>query len=430
MRVLWLCNIMLPFIAKSLGQKIIVKEGWLSGLASKLVLNRSRHDITLAICFPASSDLDMVKSDKSLFVKDQADTVDYYIFREDTAHPERYDAGLEESLGAIMEDFKPDVLHIFGTEFPHTLAAVKAFQRTLIGIQGLCSAIADVYMADLPLAAQKKKTVRDILKKDGLFEQQEKFRKRGAFETEALSLVGHVTGRTDFDREMTKKLAPQAKYHFMNETLRSEFYSNTWNIDKIEHFSLFLSQGNYPIKGLHYVLDILPEIVEEYENTTVYVAGDVITAHGSLRDKIRLSGYGKYLLSQIKKHKLEDHIKFVGRLHSDRMCARFLKTHVFLCPSAIENSPNSVGEAMLLGVPVVSADVGGVHNLLTDKKDGLLYPKDKPKRLKDAILQIFEDDKLAMYFSANARAHAMKTHNPDTNYNRLMEIYYEINHSV
>ena len=431
MRVLWLCNIMLPFIAKSLGQKIIVKEGWLSGLASKLILNRSRHDITLAICFPASSDLDMVKTDKSLFVKDQADTVDYYIFREDTAHPEKYDAGLEESLGAIMEDFKPDVLHIFGTEFPHTLAAVKAFhnpQRTLIGIQGLCSAIADVYMADLPLAAQKKKTVRDILKKDGLFEQQEKFRKRGAFETEALSLVGHVTGRTDFDREMTKKLAPQAKYHFMNETLRSEFYSNTWNIDKIEHFSLFLSQGNYPIKGLHYVLDILPEIVEEYENTTVYVAGDVITAHGS--DKIRLSGYGKYLLSQIKKHKLEDHIKFVGRLHSDRMCARFLKTHVFLCPSAIENSPNSVGEAMLLGVPVVSADVGGVHNLLTDKKDGLLYPKDKPKRLKDAILQIFEDDKLAMYFSANARAHAMKTHNPDTNYNRLMEIYYEINHSV
>ena len=398
-----------------------------------MILNRSRHDITLAICFPASSDLDMVKTDKSLFVKDQADTVDYYIFREDTAHPEKYDAGLEESLGAIMEDFKPDVLHIFGTEFPHTLAAVKAFhnpQRTLIGIQGLCSAIADVYMADLPLAAQKKKTVRDILKKDGLFEQQEKFRKRGAFETEALSLVGHVTGRTDFDREMTKKLAPQAKYHFMNETLRSEFYSNTWNIDKIEHFSLFLSQGNYPIKGLHYVLDILPEIVEEYENTTVYVAGDVITAHGSLRDKIRLSGYGKYLLSQIKKHKLEDHIKFVGRLHSDRMCARFLKTHVFLCPSAIENSPNSVGEAMLLGVPVVSADVGGVHNLLTDKKDGLLYPKDKPKRLKDAILQIFEDDKLAMYFSANARAHAMKTHIPETNYNRLMEIYYEINHSV
>ena len=52
MKVLWLCNIMLPFIAKSLGQKIVVKEGWLSGLAGKLVSHQERNDITLAICVP------------------------------------------------------------------------------------------------------------------------------------------------------------------------------------------------------------------------------------------------------------------------------------------------------------------------------------------------------------------------------------------
>ena len=97
-----------------------------------------------------------------------------------------------------------------------------------------------------------------------------------------------------------------------------------------------------------------------------------------------------FLLKQIKRHKLEKHVKFVGRLQSDRMCARFLKTHVFLCPSAIENSPNSVGEAMLLGVPVVSANVGGVHNLVYDGIDGFLYTKDKPTQLKDAILRILK----------------------------------------
>lgn len=433
MRILWLCNIMLPFIAKSLGQKIVVKEGWLSGLAGKLMLNQKQNNITLAICFPASEDLGIVKGDTSLFVKNRAQGVDYYIFREDTVHPEHYDAGMEESLGAVIKDFKPDIVHIFGTEYPHTLACVKAFncpERTLIGIQGLCSAIADVYMADLPYSVQKKKTFRDILKKDGLSDQQAKFVKRGEYEKEALSLVGHVTGRTDFDREMTAKLAPNAKYHFMNETLRADFYNNTWNIDKIERYSLFLSQGNYPIKGLHYVLDILPEIVEEYEETVVYVAGDVITAHDSIKDKIKISGYGKFLLSQIKKNKLEDHIRFVGRLQSDRMCARFLKTHVFLCPSAIENSPNSVGEAMLLGVPVVSANVGGVHNLVEDGRDGILYPKDKPAGLKDSILRIFEDDKLAMSLSSNARVHALKTHDPETNYRTLLEIYHEINNCI
>ena len=429
MRVLWLCNIMLPFIAKSLGQKIVVKEGWLSGLASKLMANQESNDITLAICFPASENLNMVKGDTSLFVKNKAQGIEYYIFREDTVHPEHYDAGLEESLDAIIRDFEPDLVHIFGTEYPHTLACVRAFghpERTLIGIQGLCSAIAEVYMADLPYSVQKKKTFRDILKKDGLFDQQAKFAKRGEYEKEALSLVGHVTGRTDFDREMTKKYAPGAKYHFMNETLRSDFYHDTWSIDRIERYSLFLSQGNYPIKGLHYVIDILPEILGEFEETVVYVAGDVITANDSIKDKIKISGYGKFLLSQIKKHKLQDHVKFVGRLQSDRMCARFLKTHVFLCPSAIENSPNSVGEAMLLGVPVVSADVGGVHNLVDDGRDGILYPKDKPKRLKDSILRIFEDDKLAVLLSSNAKAHALRTHDPDTNYRRLLDIYRAI----
>ena len=45
MKVLWLCNIMLPFIAKSLGHKIVVKEGWLSGLASKLIQNKESNNI-------------------------------------------------------------------------------------------------------------------------------------------------------------------------------------------------------------------------------------------------------------------------------------------------------------------------------------------------------------------------------------------------
>jgi glycosyltransferase involved in cell wall biosynthesis len=424
---------MLPFIAKSLGHRIVVKEGWLSGLCDRLIEGKDENNITLALCFPASDELGMVKDDTALFVKNTAQGIDYYIFREDTVHPEIYDETMEKSIGAVIDDFKPDLIHIFGTEYPHTLACVKAYNtpsKTLIGIQGLCCAYAKVYMADLPISVQKKKTLRDIIKKDGLMQQQEKFIKRGEYETEALSLVGHVTGRTDFDREWTEKLAPNAKYHFMNETLREDFYNDTWNIDRIERYSIFVSQGNYPIKGLHYVLEVLGDIIDEYEDTMLYVAGDIVTAHDSIKDKIKISGYGKYLLELIKKNNLEEHVKFVGRLESDRMCARFLKTHVFLCPSAIENSPNSVGEAMLLGVPVVSSDVGGVHNLLSDKKDGILYPKDKPDYMKNAILSIFEDDKLAMSFSSNARAHAAVTHNPDTNYRRLLEIYNEINDSI
>ena len=401
MKVLWLCNIMIPFIAQSLGQRIMVKEGWLSGLSEKLIADREQNKITYAICFPTSENFDMVKADNSLYVKDVVRGVPYYMFREDTVHPENYDVSMEESLKAIVEDFQPDIVHIFGTEYPHTLAMMKAFgrpERTLIGIQGLCSAIAEVYMADLPEAVCKKKTFRDMIKKDGLIEQQEKFVQRGRYEQEALAMAVHVTGRTDFDREYVSRINPNIIYHFMNETLREEFYHDSWNIDTIE--------------------------------TMLYVAGDVITAHKTLKDKIKISGYGKYLLSQIRKSKMEDHVKFVGALQPDKMCARYLKSHVFLCPSAIENSPNSVGEAMLLGVPTVGANVGGVHNLLTDNKDGFLYQPDKPQQMKAEILRIFNDDKLAMSLSSNARTHAARTHDPDWNYRRLLEIYHEIDHSI
>lgn len=429
MRVLWLCNIMLPFIAQSMGQKVFVKEGWLTGLSTKLINERNENNITLAICFPTATGVGFSDKNTDLFVKGKAKNTDYYIFREDTIHPEVYNERMEQSLKAILDDFNPDMVHIFGTEYPHTLAMVRAYgrpDRTLIGIQGICSLCAKSYMANLPVDVQKKKTFRDMIKKDGLIEQQQKFAKRGEYEKEALLGTNHVTGRTDFDKDYIAKTAPQAKYHFMNETLREEFYIDQWNIDRIERYSIFVSQGNYPIKGLHYLLQVLPDIVERYPETKVYVAGDVITANSSLTDKIKISGYGKYLLNMIKKSGMETHVRFVGRLQSDKMCARYLKSHVFLCPSAIENSPNSVGEAMILGVPVVSADVGGVHNLLEDGKDGFLYPHTKPARMKDHILNIFGDDKLALYISQSARAHALKTHDPQTNYNRLLEIYSEI----
>ncbi len=57
-------------------------------------------------------------------------------------------------------------------------------------------------------------------------------------------------------------------------------------------------------------------------------------------------------------------IHFLGSLDAEKMKQAYLDANVFVLPSTIENSPNSLGEAMLLGVPCVAADVGGVTDLL------------------------------------------------------------------
>ena len=159
----------------------------------------------------------------------------------------------------------------------------------------------------------------------------------------------------------------------------------------------------------------------------MYVAGDKITAYESLKDKIRIGTYGKYLLELIRENHLKERVVFLGKLDAEEMCGRFLKSHVFLSASVLENSPNSVGEAMLLGVPVVSSNAGGVSSLLEGEKEGLLYSSEDENALAAQIMRIFSDEQLADRLSRAEKERAGRTHDAAANYKRLLEIYNEIN---
>lgn len=123
---------------------------------------------------------------------------------------------------------------------------------------------------------------------------------------------------------------------------------------------------------------------------------------------------------------MNDHVEFVGMLDEGKMVEEYLKANIFVCPSAIENSPNSVGEAMLLGVPVIASNVGGTNCLLEHNKEGFLYQADADYMLAFYIKKLFASKDLALAFSKAARTHASKTHNREQNYKTLLEIYDEI----
>ncbi|MBD5511185.1 MAG: glycosyltransferase family 4 protein [Lachnospiraceae bacterium] len=421
MRVLWLCNIMLPAIAEELGVEASNKEGWLTGLAEQLIRYREENGIELGVCFPVG------KGGAPL--QGTAGGLRYFGFTENTGKPECYDKSLETQFAAVLKEYQPDVVHIFGTEFPHTLAMARSVQdkkRVLVGIQGICSKIADFYTADLPKSIVNRFLIRDVLRWDNIALQQKKFVQRGRMETEALRSVGHITGRTAWDRQAAAELAPAAEYHFMNETLRPQFYGPKWQFSECEKYSIFLSQGNYPVKGLHYLLLALPDIVKKFPETKIYVAGDEITRYKTLKEKIKIGSYGKYCRKLIAEVGLTEKVVFLGKLNGSEMCGQYLKSHLYLSPSSIENSSNSVGEAMLLGMPVVSSAVGGVLSMLEHEKEGLLYPRGDKEALSEAVCRMFADDGFAVSCGKNAATRAAITHNPDANYRRLVEIYREI----
>ena len=453
MRVLWLCNIMLPAVAESLGLEASNKEGWLSGLSDVIMERQGESNIELAVACPMPES--MFANSKEIIkgaVTVHGAKLYYYGFREDTTNPDKYDEDLEPQMLQIIKDYNPDVIHCYGTEYPHTLAMCRAYEhreRILISIQGLCSVCANTYFADLPRKVINSVTLRDFLKKDSIKQQHKKFVARGRMEIEAVKLAGNVTGRTAWDKHYTKEWNPDTHYYAMNETLRSNFYEGEWNEENVEAHSIFLSQGDYPIKGLHYMLLALPGILKEYPDAKVYVAGNSIVAYDTWKQKLKISAYGKYLRKLINTYKLQDKVFFLGRLDADEMKKTYLKSSLFVCCSTIENSPNSLGEAMLLGMPCVTAGVGGINSIFRSMEDGIVYQGYKSplnsfdnacnlknntketldnnvKALTNAVCEIWDKNEDRINFCQNARNHAKNTHNRDQNYQRMTEIYSNI----
>ena len=421
MKVLWLCNFMLPAIAQSLGLKAGNKEGWVAGLADAIQNRKAENALELGVCFPTANPLEHLKG--------VVDGISYYSFYEDSKNPHLYQGEYEASLRSIVEDFKPDLVHMFGTEYPHTLAMTRAFpypDRLLVGIQGVCFEYAKVYTKGLPKKVISRSLFRDLVKRDNIISQQKKFTLRGVNEKEALLKIGNVCGRTEFDYQAVKEVNKNNTYFFMNETLRSNFYGKEWDFDQCRPYSIFVSQGDYPIKGLHFLLRALPRILEAFPKTHVYVAGDVITSYTTWKEKLKISSYGKYIRDLIIENHLQEHITFLGKQDAVSMCNQFLESHLFLSPSVIENSPNSLGEAMLLGMPVVSSQVGGVSSMMTHEKEGLLYSCEDTQELATMVKRIFEDTVLAHQLAKAARERALITHDPETNYKRLLEVYHDV----
>lgn len=440
MKILWVCNIMLPVVATYLGREVNNKEGWLTGLSDKILQNQKENHIELAVAFPVAPEGNVKRWEIPL--KDSENTLHCYGFTEDVIHPEIYPPQLESQLKEIVNDFQPDVVHCFGTEFPHTLGITKVCNpgKVLIGIQGLCKLYAESYLADLPQRVVNRVTFRDWLKKDSILQQEQKFITRGRMEVQAIENTGHVTGRTWIDEKFAKDTNSKVTYHFMNETLRSNFYEGHWTEKNCEPYTIFLSQGDYPIKGLHYMLKAMPAILQKYPQAKVYVAGNRITDYKTLKDKIKISSYGKYIRELMKQNNLQEKIIFLGRMNAEEMKAQYLKSSMFVCPSVIENSPNSLGEAMLLGVPCVTALCGGVPSIFTDGEDGIGYPgygakeygsePDKEQaqadRLAQAVIAMWTDGERRRQYTDHASKHASATHDGQKNYERLLEIYANI----
>lgn len=412
MKILWITNIIFPEACSLIGIKPPVMGGWMLACAQSITKS---GDIELGVA--------TVYNGKKLKVI-HSKNITYFLLPKSKSNI-YYDKSLEKYWISIKETFCPEVVHIHGTEYAHGLAYIKSCgaKNVVISIQGLVSVYARYFYAGISFwNIIKTYTLRDILK-GGIIKGKQEFIRRGNIEKEYIKCVNHTIGRTEWDKSHILAINPNSQYHFCNETLRSEFYKHHWEYNKCEKYSIFLSQAGYPIKGLHKVLEAIELVKLSFPNVKVYIAGPDITKYNTIKEKMKMIGYAKYIKYLIKRYNIEDQIIFLGELNEVKMVEQYLKANLFICPSAIENSPNSLGEAQILGVPCIASYVGGIPDMIPNESCGYLYRFEENEMLADKICKIFKTisfDNLEMIDIAKKR------HSIDLNAIQLKTIYSKV----
>ena len=119
-------------------------------------------------------------------------------------------------------------------------------------------------------------------------------------------------------------------------------------------------------------------------------------------------------------------INLKGVASASTLCDSISKATVYFQPSYIENSPNSVCEAQLLGVPVVATNVGGTASLIEEGVTGFLVPTNDPYTAAYRINQIARDDKFNLTIGQKSREVALERHDRETIVKDLITTYYNI----
>ena len=413
MKVLWFTNTPCNYYSGN-GIRGYNGGGWLTSLEDELI---KRDDISLGICF--CQDNQLFKAEKNGVVyypvprhkKSTKDKILDIIHYKDPKRDEILWDHYKTVFKKVIDDFKPDVVHIFGSELYMGLATFVAPCPVVLHIQGLLSLSLYIWF---PSGVSKASYLFQDWNPKYIYNRFQLYTywQRSCYrEQQVLHHTKHVIGRTHWDELATEILNPERVYHYGGEILRKEFYQEHERI--IPQKLTIVTTSSSPIyKGFDYVLqtaNILKNVMHRDFEWLVYGNVDP-TFHQ------KFTGLNHSDLS----------IRLMGVASADTLCEAISHATVYFQPSYIENSPNSVCEAQILGVPVVATNVGGTASLLEEGKTGFLVPTNDPYTAAYRIARIKDDTSLNRRIGQQSRIVAQKRHNKNEIVASLVKTYHDV----
>jgi len=414
MRILWFTNTpskaAVDFGYKSFG------GGWISSLES-LMVAEGIHE--LGICFFYNG------KDFKKIIKDK---VVYYgmpfeqegLFKKIIS---RHCGNLNDNHGpyvdSIIKDFNPDLIHVFGTEQSYGKLLINKFDKVVFHLQGLVMPLSKVYF---PGEFPRKKVlwksgIKDMLRGVTFYHSHLLLKKKASREVEILNHWKYFTGRTDYDRNYVKLINPSITYFHCEELLRGEFFLDQWTALQKPGINKTIIIGTTINPNIYKGLDVIYRVLKLLKGYTICWKIFGITEDRDLNIMVK---------KMLNIKEAEPALKFYGPLSAPKLIEELKTCHFFVHPSYADNSPNSVCEAMLLGMPVISSSVGGVKSLITHKENGFLFNPGDPFELAGLLIHLANNYDIALNGAKKARETALKRHSSEGIMNTLNKIYSAI----
>jgi glycosyltransferase involved in cell wall biosynthesis len=163
-------------------------------------------------------------------------------------------------------------------------------------------------------------------------------------------------------------------------------------------------------KGLEYLLQAVKILSAEDPAVELCVVGGTPGQIEAYRQRCRELG-------------IERRVEFAGFLNSASIVPHHLSSRVFVIPSANENSPNTLAEAMVSGMPCVASAVGGIPSMVDDGKTGLLFQSGDVEGLVRQLKRVLYDDDFCRNLGSSAADIARARHRPENVAEETMKAY-------
>ncbi len=325
----------------------------------------------------------------------------------------------EKKMEQVIEDFKPDIVHLNNFQRQLSASIIKPIKKknipivfTAHDVQAICPAIVmldsnkeicEKCMSGKYINCIKKKCIKDSNLK---------------------SILGAIEGKYYRNKKIyTKKID---KIITPSEFYRTKLIEDGIEKDKIVALHNFINIDEY-------------NVPREDEGYALYIGRlskekgilNLIKAFTLLKEgKLRIAGDGpekESIIQFIQENHLEDRIKLLGFLDKNQIKEQIRKCRFVVVPSIwYENCPYSVMETLAIGKPVIGANIGGIPELVQNQYTGMTYKFDNIEELSNNMKVLFNDKELAEKLGNNAKEQAKKLYTKNVYYDKILKIYTDL----